>query len=85
MCNIYKVILDGKPDLACPYISLTDPASVAQIIRALKAEGVLARNARFSSFEICEPCEGQSPGDIYLNRIAGGDWDWPLRLALCEE
>jgi hypothetical protein len=54
MCNIYRVILDGRPALACPYISLTDPASLQQIVRALKAEGLLPRNARFSSFDICE-------------------------------
>jgi len=32
------------------YISLTDPASTRQIVTALKNEGLIKRNCRYSSF-----------------------------------
>lgn len=82
---LYRVCLDMRPILGCPIVALTDPASLEQIVRALKNEDVLPRNARFSSFEICEAELQDKPGDIYINRVAGGDWDWPLRLELLED
>jgi hypothetical protein len=42
--NIYRV---GGTE---HYVSLTDPASVRQIITALKNEGLVKRNCRYSSF-----------------------------------
>jgi hypothetical protein len=34
------------------YISLTDPASVRQVIQALKNEGLIRRNCRYASYSL---------------------------------
>ncbi|RYF48583.1 MAG: hypothetical protein EOO38_09775 [Cytophagaceae bacterium] len=46
MSQIYKV---GGTDM---YVALTDPASIRQIVTALKNEGLVKRNARIASFAV---------------------------------
>lgn len=56
MSTIYKVFNSATAFQRAEYVALTDPASIRQIITALKGEGLVKRNSRIASFAVETTC-----------------------------